>query len=114
MNRYSFLTVAGDDLVMAMTARDQANAIFTLTDKTLAFRAADPRLGAYLSTPAAVLEKAGSIVSASAGTFTVTLAPDDTALLLPGDYPFLVFATSSGAQRTVARGRLRIIAGIEA
>lgn len=113
MNRYSFQTVAGDDLVMAMAATDQAMAVFALTGKTLAFRAMRPGCSCR-STPDAVLEKAGAIVSAAAGTFTVTLAPADTADLDAGDYPFLVYATSSGAQRTVACGRLRIIQGIDA
>lgn len=113
MNRYSFQTVAGDDLVMSMAATDQAMAVFALTGKTLTFRAVRPGCS-YHSTPDAVLEKAGATVSAVNGTFTVTLAPADTADLEPGDYPFLVYATSSGAQRTVANGRLRIIRGIEA
>lgn len=114
MNRYSFAVMPGDDLVMAMTAMDQSNAVFVLTGKTLSFRTADPRGVSYLTTPASVLTKAGAIVSAALGTFTVTLAPADTADLLPGDYPFLVYATSSGAQQVVARGRLRIGEGISA
>lgn len=114
MNRYSFQTVVGDDLVMAMAATDQAMAVFALTGKTLAFRAAKPGCPVGLETPDAALSKAGAIVSEAAGTFTVTLAPADTADLEPGDYPFLVYATSSGAQRTVAAGRLRLIRGIDA
>ena len=68
----------------------------------------------YPPPPDGVWERAGARVSAVRGPFTVTLEPGDTADLEPGDYPFLVYATSSGAQRTVANGRLRIIRGIEA
>lgn len=52
----------------------------------------------------ALFTKSGTITSAEDGTFTFTLADDDTANLKPGYYTYDVWRTDSGSERVVAIG----------
>lgn len=85
---------AGEDRTLTLAARDSANAPVNLTNKTLTFRVARP-----LSS-VGVIEKTGSIVSASAGTFSVAIDETDTQNMA-GDYRYTVTATESGGATTV-------------
>lgn len=55
-----------------------------------------------------IFTKDGTITSAENGTFTFTLADDDTAELRPGRYTYDVWRTDSGSERVVAIGEFII------
>lgn len=90
-----------------LTARDSNNAVVNLTGGTLSWRAGsrDDDWARITKTP--------SIVSASAGTYSVVLTPSDTASM-DGDYRHQTFFTTSGGSvsmvntgRLIVRGDLR-------
>jgi hypothetical protein len=96
----------GTNQTVTIAGRDQSNAIATLTSKTVsvyvANRPNDPDVAS------AVLTKSGTVVSTTAGTFSVAITPDDTASL-EGDYRYQAKTTDgSGNVAVVAVGRFRI------
>lgn len=104
MNLQNFQITAGEDRTLSLTARSSTGAILNLTGATIAWRLV------YERNPVIVLEKTGSIVSASLGTFTISLTDDDTDGLKDGLYTFDTFVTISGTTTNAARGRI-IISG---
>lgn len=92
---------AGEDRTLTLAARDSANVPVNLSGKTITFRVARP-----LSS-AAVFEKTGSIVSASAGTFSVAIADTDTQNM-NGDYRYIAFTTSGSTIEVVCTGTFRV------
>ena len=90
---------AGEDRTVTLYARDSSNLPMDLTGYTLAFnvgrRPNDP------SNMSAVLSYAGTIVSASAGSFSVPIAGSDTGDLFPGNYTHQTNATSSTGKVSV-------------
>lgn len=96
-----FELYAGEDRTLSLVARDAANDILSLTGATLTFR--------LTKTPGdgALVSKSGSIVSASAGTYTVALTDSDTDIDA-GDYTYHVIATVSGTDTLCSRGTIRV------
>jgi hypothetical protein len=98
----------GENRTLALAARDGANAVANLTSKTVTYRVAERGC----TTP--IFSKTGSVVSASAGTFTVAITPTDTADMA-GDYDHQAITTDgSGNVEVVVAGRLRVTPYIEA
>jgi hypothetical protein len=96
-----FVIFAGTDRSLSLVARDADGDILNLTSATLAFRLArNPG-------DTAVVSASGAVVSASAGTFTVTLTDGQTDDL-EGDYYFTVLATISGTDTMCAEGVIRV------
>ena len=98
---------AGEDRTLTIYGRDASNAAVNLTGKTIAVyigrKPNDP------SARQAVLTKTGTIVSASAGSFSIPIAASDTANLTTGDWQYTAETTTgAGAIEVVARGRFRI------
>lgn len=93
---------AGDDRTLSLAAVGAAGAPLDLTGYTLSLRLSE------LPGDTAVLTKAGTIVTAATGAFSVALTAAETAAL-DGDYWYHVLATSgAGAKLTVAGGHLRV------
>ena len=96
-----FTMYAGEDRTLSLVARDADGDILNLTGATLVFRLTrNPGESATVS-------KSGSIVSASAGTFTVALTDTDVDGL-SGDYVYQVRATISGTDTLCAEGVIRV------
>jgi tRNA A37 threonylcarbamoyladenosine synthetase subunit TsaC/SUA5/YrdC len=96
-----FVIFAGTDRSLSLVARDADGDILNLTSATLAFRLArNPG-------DTAIVSASGSIVSASAGTFIVTLTDSQTDDL-DGDYYFSVLASISGTDTMCAEGIIRV------
>jgi hypothetical protein len=97
---------AGDGLTLSAVALDAAGAVISLTGATLDWRLTN-------STQDLVLGSIGTrlaVVSAAAGTFTLTLDADDTANLDGGTYRHAgTVTTAAGIVTTVIEGRVRII-----
>ena len=95
------------DNTLTLYARNVNNAVQNLTGLTLNWRVGfspeDPDNTSPLFT------KTGTIVSASAGTFTVAIVADDTEFMR-GDYTHDAVTTDgSGNQAVVTTGRFRVI-----
>lgn len=96
---------AGDTETLAGTATSQAGAAINLTAASITYQLTDGSCVLVEKT----LSDGIAVVSAAAGTFTVTLAPADTATLEAGTYWHSAVVTSSGGTvTTTLRGRLRI------
>ena len=100
-NVQNFDIYAGDDRTLSMTARDYDRSVKDITAHTLAFKAS------RVAGDPAEITATGTIVSGTAGTFTVALASADTSSL-DGDYEYDVVATSGSTDTTVVTGRLRV------
>lgn len=99
---------SGENRTETLTARDSGNAVASLTSKTVTWRATGR------DSDVAMLTKTGSVVSASAGTFTVAITPTDTQDMA-GEYRHQAFTTDgSGNIVCVVSGRLRVRPNIEA
>lgn len=97
-----YVLYAGTDRTLSLVARDDDAAILNITGGTLAFRLARN------AGDSAIVAKSGSIVSGSAGTFTVALTDADTDDL-EGDYYYNVLATISGTDTMCAEGVIRFL-----
>lgn len=96
----NFAMNAGEDRTLTMTARDNGGAIIDLTGATIQWDVARSAAGGTL------LTKTGSIVSASAGTFSVSLTSGETDSFT-GDYWYQAKVTISGAVSIGAQGKIR-------
>lgn len=105
-NVQNFDITAGETRTLTMYARDADNAVQSLSGLTVQWRVGAPPWDPSSDSP--TLTKTTSIVSASAGSFTVALTYDDT-YLLEGDFLHQA-VTSSGL--VVVTGRLRVRQGI--
>ena len=105
-NREHIDVFAGEDRTTTLHARDSSNAVANLTGKTIAWYIG--RSPWRPDTSTAIITKTGTTVTASAGTFTVSVAPSDTQYL-NGDYEHMAFTTDgSGNVAVVCQGRFRI------
>jgi hypothetical protein len=98
----NFVINAGEDRTLSMVARDANGDILNLTDATIAWRMS------LIAGDTSTVSKTGSVVSASAGTFTVSLTDADTDID-EGDYAHQALATISGTTTLCARGIVRIM-----
>ena len=105
-NVQNFDVTAGETRTLTLYARDPNNAVQSLSGLTVQWRVGAPPWNPNAEW--ATFTKAGSIVSASAGSFTVSLTYDDT-YMLEGDFLHQA-VTSSGL--VVVTGRLHIRPGI--
>lgn len=96
---------AGETRTITLRGRDASNDPFSLTGKTVTFYIGRPPL--YPDDGTAIITKTATVTDAASGTFTVTLAADDTTNMA-GDYEWMAIATSSGAVTVIARGRFRV------
>lgn len=97
---------SGENRTLTLHARDANNNVQNLTGLTIAWNVGWPPQD--LSLWSAIFSKPGTILSASAGTFTVALVPSDTQDIY-GDYQQQAVTTdSSGLVAVVSRGRLAI------
>jgi hypothetical protein len=102
---------AGEDRTLMLYGRDASNAASNLTGKTIAVYVGRPPNNPRSTT--SVLTKTGTIVSASAGSFSIDIANGDTDNLTPGDYQYVAETTTSGGLiAVVTRGRFRILSTI--
>lgn len=99
MHIQNFNLTAGEDRTLTMRATTQAGAVLNLTGATILWRLSQSQGGS------AVLEESGSIVSASAGTFSVTLSDDETSSL-SGSYIHQALVTISGTTTVATQGRV--------
>lgn len=97
-----FVLFAGTDRTLSLVARDDDGAILNLTSATLAFRLARN------AGETALVSASGSVVSASAGTYTVALTDTQTDGL-EGDYYYSVKATISGTDTMCSEGVIRFL-----
>lgn len=102
MNRQHVDMTAGEDRTLTFTAKDGSQDVVNLTGATIVWR-----VGSRLFCQDSLLEKTGSIVSASAGTFSVSLDAADTTYL-SGDYNHLGLVTIGGDVQAVVNGRFRV------
>ena len=97
---------AGEDRTLTLYARDASNLPVNLTGKTITVyigrKPTDP------DRDQAILTKTGTIVSASAGSFSIAIAASDTANLTTGDWQYNAQTSSGGSTAVVTRGRFRI------
>lgn len=105
-NVQNFDITAGETRTLTMYARDPDNAVQSLSGLTVQWRVGAPPWDPSSDSP--TLTKTTSIVSAAAGSFTVSLTYDDT-YLLEGDFLHQA-VTSSGL--VVVTGRLHVRQGI--
>jgi hypothetical protein len=97
---------AGEDRTISLYARDSANLPTNLTSKTLTTYVGRPPLRPDCSD--ALFTKSGSIVSASAGTYTIAIADTDTQYM-SGDYEYQTKTVDgSGNIAVVTLGRFRV------
>lgn len=98
----------GENRTLSFAARDGSNAVASLTSKTVTWRVSE------IGSDTPLFSKTGSVVSASAGTFTVAITPTDTDNL-EGDYTHQAITTDASSNiAVVVAGRLRILPYIEA
>jgi hypothetical protein len=102
MNLNNFRVAAGEDRTLSLTARDSTGAVLVITGGTLSFELLSQRGGVKL------FETTGTIVSGSAGTYTVTLSDSDTEDWASGTRWFRVFATVSGTTTKCNEGRILV------
>jgi len=105
-NVQNFDMMSGETRTFTMYGRDSDNAVKSLSGLSVDWRVGHPPWDPRRETP--TLSKLASIVSASAGSFTVSLEYDDT-YQLEGDFLHQAI-TSSGL--VVVTGRLHIRPGI--
>jgi hypothetical protein len=97
---------AGEDRTPTLYARDPSNNAVSLASKTIAWYVGRSPWNPDCSN--AIFSKAGVVVSAPAGTFTVDIDPADT-LYLSGDYEHMGKTTDgSGNVAVVVQGRFRV------
>lgn len=97
---------AGDGLTLSATALDAAGAPIVLTGAALDWRLTDGMRSLVTGGIGTRL----AVVSAPAGTFTVTLDPADTRNLDGGTYRHACAVTEAdGTVTTVIEGRVRVI-----
>lgn len=105
-NREHCDVYAGEDRTITLHARDSANAAANLTSKTIAWYVG--RSPFRPDSDWALITKTGTVVSASAGTFTVAITPSDTRYF-NGDYEHMGKTTDgSGNVAVVVQGRFRV------
>jgi hypothetical protein len=101
--------VAGDEVILAVTVKDENGVIVNLSGMTPRFVAVDTDGLAALSTEDAPATAVATITDAAGGQFQVAIAGDDTSALL-GIYNFQAeLEDSGGDKRTVSRGILTFI-----
>lgn len=105
-NVQNFDIAAGEVRTLTMYARDYANAVQSLSGLTVQWRVGKPPWDPMSGTP--TFTKTATIVSASAGSFTVALTYDDT-YQIEGDFLHQA-VTSSGL--VVVTGRLHVRSSI--
>jgi hypothetical protein len=111
LNRQHLEVHAGENRTLTLYARDASNVVKNLTGHTLSWRVGR---GPFTFDSSPVFTKTGSIVSAAAGTFTVSITPSDTENL-EGDYTHYGVATDgSGNVSAVVGGRFRVLPQVEA
>ena len=111
-NIQNFRLTCGEDVTLSMTARSKTGAVLDLTGATITWR-----MGPKVKTASgsiAVLSITGTIVSASAGTFTVALTDSDTAIttLKNRVYWHQAIITISGTTTIGVQGRVTVEGGI--
>jgi len=105
-NREHFEVFAGEDRTLVLNARDATNAVQNLSGLTIAWKVG--RIPQDPDMKTAAFSKTGTISSAAAGTFTVTIAATDT-LDYQGEYLHQGVTTDgSGNIKVVTQGRLKI------
>ena len=105
-NRENFDIFGGADETLTLHARDSSNNVFDLTGMTIAWMVGKPPQDPQMRS--AIITKTGTIVSASAGTFSVTVGHADTQDMW-GEYLQQGMATDgSGNVTVVTQGRLKI------
>lgn len=102
MNLDNFRIAAGEDRTLSLTARQATGSVLTITGGTLAFELLTQRGGVK------IFETTGTIVSGSAGTYTVALTDGDTENWASGNRWFRVFATVSGTTTKCNEGRILV------
>lgn len=106
MNVQHLDVFAGEDRTPTLYARDPSNNVADLTGKTIAWYVGRSPWRPDCSN--AAFTKTGTIVGASAGTFSVPITPSDTEWL-NGDYEHMAKTTDgSGLVAVVCQGRFRI------
>lgn len=110
MNVQHLEVFSGTNATLSLSARDAANAPANLTDKTIAWYVG--RSPWRPDNGTAIFTKAGTIVSASGGTFTVAVVPEDTQWM-NGDYEHMALTTDDDDNvEVVTQGRFRIRASL--
>lgn len=105
-NRQHLDVFAYEDRTPTLYARDPSNNAVSLTGKTIAWYVGRSPLDPDCSK--AIFSKTGTVVSASAGTFTVPIVPADTRYM-DGDYEHMAKTTDgSGLVAVVCSGRFRV------
>lgn len=98
---------AGENRTQTLYARNYLNVPVNLTGKTISWS-----LARAPNTPdclQGIVTYAGTIVSASAGSYTIPIAPGDTANLTPGNYYHQTNTTDgTGSVQIVNAGRFRL------
>lgn len=96
----------GEARTFALAGRDSSNLPSNLTSKTVAWYVGRSPFRPGNCTP--IVTKAGSVVSAGAGTFTASVVRDDTQDL-NGDFEHMAVASDAGGNRSViCQGRFRV------
>jgi hypothetical protein len=101
-SRHHFRISAGEDRTLSLTARGSGGAILDLTTYSISWSMAHTKGGAP------VLQKTGTVVSAVAGTFTISLTDSDTNLLKAGTYFHQALATAGATTLNVAEGNIQV------
>jgi hypothetical protein len=101
-SRHHFRISAGEDRTLSLTARGAGGAILDLTTYSISWSMAHTKGGAP------VLQKTGTVVSAVAGTFTISLTDSDTNLLKAGTYFHQALATAGATTLNVAEGNIQV------
>jgi hypothetical protein len=109
-NKQNFSLTAGEDVTLSMTARAKTGAVLNLTGATITWRMALTPRGPTL------IEKTGSVVSAAAGTFTVSLTTADTdpSTFTPRNYYHQASVSIASAATVAVKGRILVEGGITA
>lgn len=102
MNVQNLDMMAGETRTFTLYARDPDNAVQSLSGLTVSWRVGRAPWDPQSDSP--VFTKTGTVVSASAGSFTVALTNDDT-IDLEGDYLHQAVTSSNVV---VVSGRLHI------
>lgn len=100
-NIQNFAVTAGEDQTLTMTARDQSATVIDLTSASISWKVMGKSGGT-------VLTKTGTVLSASAGTFTIALSDADTSALKDGNYAHEAIVTVSSTSTKAVSGRLRV------
>lgn len=95
----------GEDIPLNVTiyTTDDGTTPQDITGWTLEFNLTKTR-----DNPTKLVTKSGSIVSAAAGTATVTLDDTDTDGLASGEYKYDIARTNAGYERTLVKGTFTI------